>query len=46
MGLLPPDIVTREFDYLENWQQACVIAYDQIREIEEMELITLSAGMR
>lgn len=46
MGLLPPDITTREFDFLENWQQACVIAYDQIREIEEMEIVSLQAGRR
>ena len=37
----PPDIEGRCWDDLTAWQRALLIAYNQIREYEEMEFATI-----
>jgi len=46
VGLRPPDVGNINFDELEAWQQANVIAYNHIREIEEFDLVKIQAGAK
>lgn len=46
MNIRPPDMVKGSYDELEAWPQANIIAYNQIREIEEMDIIKATAGVK
>ena len=46
LGLHPPDVTRNTYDDLEAWQQANVIAYNQVREIEELDELKAMVGAR
>lgn len=45
LGIIPPGL-SAKWEELDNWAQANVLAYEQIREYEEFELIRIQTGLK
>ncbi len=47
MNIRPPDLPKGEgYEDMTPWVQANLLAYDQIREIEEFDIIKMQAGVK